>query len=73
MKFEENPSNERRFTGEKVVCSSSKVPFIIHRSNQTYTVSSSLVDSMSFEFRGKSLHRSGNKPKRNFALHVMCP
>jgi hypothetical protein len=31
MKFRENPSNAIRDTGEKVLCSSSKVPLITHR------------------------------------------
>jgi hypothetical protein len=45
LKFQENPSTGNRETDEKVLCSPSKVPFIIDYRNQTYTVCTACIEN----------------------------
>jgi len=43
MEFQENPLNGRRDTAEKVLCSSSEVPFIIDQTQPTFQVLQAVV------------------------------
>jgi hypothetical protein len=53
VKFQNCPNNERLGTDEKVLFSTNKVPLIIEKCNQTYSLCSTCMEVAALEILGK--------------------
>jgi hypothetical protein len=74
MEFQENPSNGRQHTAERILCSPSKVTLIIDWSRWNLTVSWGMrAEWYKWNFRKISQTEDEIQPKRLFALQVKYP